>query len=604
MPPQKACSPEFVRTELEKILSSRGFAHNDRLSGFFRFVVEQELFGRGDELKESIIGVECFGRRPDYDVRQDSVVRNEAGKLRSRLAEYYVAEGAADRLIIELPKGGYKPAFRHIEKATAPVPGPARSRSRVWIWLAAALAGCAIMSAVLWRRGIQRRNAPIPIAVLPLINLDRNPDHDYFADGLTGEIIRNLSIIDGLAVRSQTSSFAFKGKTQNVHEVGKQLDAEYVLEGSVLHSGQQLRISAQLVRVRDDYPLWSGKYDRELTDVFAIQDEISRGIVNGLRLKLERGRRRYETNAEAYDLYLRARALRVQLGINGYNQGIAPLEKAIGLDHTFAPAYAALAVAYVMRSGQFHLDIADQETKMRSTAEEAIRLDPLLPEAHYALAMSYSRDAQWRSAERSFRRAIELNPADSVLHYDFAFHFLFPLGRKDEALRELRIAENLDPLNAEIHYETAFVLMAIGRYAEAESHCNRLPPEFSLKNECLAWARLGQGKVNEVIEAAERALDRPRMRGAPLRAALGCAYARAGRRQDAAELAKESTFNAFNEAHILVCLGDTGHAFEALDRATAAGPIRIGRKVEAPEFATLRRDPRLGAIRKKVGLPE
>ena len=244
-------------------------------------------------------------------------MRNEAGKLRARLAEYYVAEGAADGLIIELPKGGYKPAFRHIEKATAPVPGPAGSRRRVWIWLAVALAGCAIVLAVLWWQGILHQNAPIPIAVLPLVNLDRNPDHDYFADGLTGEIIRNLSIIDGLAVRSQTSSFAFKGKPQNVHDVGKQLDAEYVLEGSVLLSGQQLRINAQLVRVRDDFPLWSGKYDRELTDVFAIQDEISRGIVNGLRLKLGQGRRRYETSAEAYDLYLRARALQIQHGQRG-----------------------------------------------------------------------------------------------------------------------------------------------------------------------------------------------------------------------------------------------------------------------------------------------
>ena len=237
MPPEKACSPESVRTQLEKVLSSAGFARNERLSGFLRFVVEQELSGRGDELKESVIGVEYFGRPPDYDVRQDSVVRNEAGKLRSRLAEYYVAEGAADGLIIELPKGGYKPAFRHIEKATAPVPGPAASRRRVWIWLAVALAGCAIVLAVLWWQGIQHRNAPIPIAVLPLINLDRNPDHDYFADGLTGEIIRNLSIIDGLAVRSQTSSFAFKGKPQNVRDVGKQLDAEYILEGSVLLLG-------------------------------------------------------------------------------------------------------------------------------------------------------------------------------------------------------------------------------------------------------------------------------------------------------------------------------------------------------------------------------
>src|SRR5947208_8517215 len=136
MPSQKTCSPELIRTQMERILSSRGFARNDRLSGFLRFVVEQELSGRADELKESTIGVEFLGRRPDYDVRQDSVVRNEAGKLRARLAEYYVAEGAADELIIDLPKGGYKPAFRHIEKATAPVSGPAGSRRRVLIWLA------------------------------------------------------------------------------------------------------------------------------------------------------------------------------------------------------------------------------------------------------------------------------------------------------------------------------------------------------------------------------------------------------------------------------------------------------------------------------------
>src|SRR5438874_7406147 len=147
MPSPKTLNPEFVRTELEKIISSSGFARNERLSGFLRFVVEQELFGRGDDLKESIIGVEYFGRRPDYDVRQDSVVRNEAGKLRARLAEYYVDEGAADGLVIELPKGGYKPAFRHIEKASAPVPASAGWRRRGWIWLALALAGCAIVSA-------------------------------------------------------------------------------------------------------------------------------------------------------------------------------------------------------------------------------------------------------------------------------------------------------------------------------------------------------------------------------------------------------------------------------------------------------------------------
>src|SRR4026207_1805835 len=178
--------------------------------------------------------------------------------------------------------------------------------------------------------------------------------------------IRNLSIIDGLAVRSQTSSFAFKGKQQNIRDAGKQLDAEYILEGSVFRSGQQLRINARLVRVRDDFPLWTAGYDKELTDVFAIQNEISRGIVNELRLKLGQGRRRYETSAEAYDLYLRARALPIRHGPPGFDQSIGPLEEAIAKDSSFAPAYAALAMAYANRSGQSRLDIPEEVRKLRA----------------------------------------------------------------------------------------------------------------------------------------------------------------------------------------------------------------------------------------------
>src|SRR5262249_55191836 len=136
-----------------------------------------------------------------------------------------------------------------------------------------------------------RQTAPIAIAVLPLENLSHDPANDYFGEGLTDELIRNLSIIEGLAPRSRTSSFALRGKSQSVNEVGRRLAADYLLEGSVLRAGQQLRINVQLIRVRDDFPLWTGKYDRALTDVFAIQEEIAQGIVNSLRLKLGRGRR-------------------------------------------------------------------------------------------------------------------------------------------------------------------------------------------------------------------------------------------------------------------------------------------------------------------------
>ncbi len=595
MPPQNTSSPEPVRTQLQKVLSSRGFSRNDRLSGFLRFVVERELSGRGDELKESIIGVEYFGRRPDYDVRQDSVVRNEAGKLRARLAEYYVDEGAADGLIIELPKGGYKPAFRHIEKPSA-VPGPAGSRRRIWIWLAVAIAGCVIASAVLWRQGILHRSAPIPIAVLPLVNLDRNPDHDYFADGITGEIIRNLSIIDGLAVRSQTSSFAFKGKPQNVHDIGKQLDAEYILEGSVLLSGQQLRINAQLVRVRDDFPLWSGKYDRELTDIFAVQDEISRGIVNGLRLKLGQGRRRYETSEEAYDLYLRARALQIQHGSRGFDESIGPLEEATAKDSSFAPAYAGLAAAYAVRSGETRQDIPDEVQKMRVAVDQAVRLDPLLAEAHDALGMLYARDARWVESEKSFQRAIELDPNSSASHTGYALYLLWSVGRVEEALHELRLAEKNDPLSPQLQFDLGWSLISAGRYDEAARYCNKLPADYQGRNMCLGRTLLGQGRTEEAIRIFIKSDARAE------RGFLGYAYARSGRREEAENLAID--LPAVQQAVTFAGLGDKDRTLEALGRVVRVGPVRMGSILSLPELALLHGDPRLKILRRKVALPE
>src|SRR5205085_6091767 len=243
---------------------------------------------------------------------------------------------------------------------------------------------------------------------------------------------------------------------------------------SVLLSGQQLRINAQLVRVRDDFPLWAGKYDRELTDVFAIQDEISRGIVNELRLKLGHGRRRYETSAEAYDLYLRARTLQIQHGDPGLDQSIGLLEEAIAKDPSFAPAYAGLAAAYASRSGRFSQDIPDEVLKLRAAVEQAIRLDPLLAEAHGAFGMLYARDARWVESEKSFRHAIELDPGSSASHTGFALYLLRPLGRVQEELQEMHIAEKNDPLSPQLQFNLGWSLIAAGRYDEATRYCNKL----------------------------------------------------------------------------------------------------------------------------------
>jgi serine/threonine-protein kinase len=582
---------QSVRLELDRVLASELFVRSERISRFLRYIVERSLQDHANQIKETVIAVDVYERAANYDPKTDPVVRNEARRLRAKLREYYEIEGCSDPIRIDVPKGSYTPVFQYAndERKTRSTPS----------WLAVALAGLVVvMAAMAWWWG-QHKSAPIPIAVLPLTNLSKYPGNDYFADGLTDEIIRNLSIIDGLAVRSQTSSFVFKASPRNIRETGKQLAVDYILEGSVVRAGQQLRINAQLVRVRDDSPLWSGRFDRKLTDVLLIQDEISRGIVNSLRLKLGRGRRRYETSTEAYDLYLRARSLPIQRGLSGYDQSIVPLEEAIAKDPSFAPAYAGLAAAHAARSGEFRFDLTDETSKMRAAAEKTIQLDPLLAEAHDALGMAYGREGQWEQSGKSFRRAIELDPGRSMSYVHFALFLLLPLGRIEEALNQLRVAEKTDPLSPEVHSQLAWVLISAGRYDEAAGHCEHLLPDHLNKSTCLARARLGQGRIAEAIQILASGVTLNN------RAYLGYAYGRAGQREEAEKLATAVSANdPFFQALIFAGLGDKDRTLEALDRMVPLGPFRMGRTLTYPEFALLRGDPRVKALRKMVGLPK
>src|SRR5215471_1924725 len=591
---QSSVAAEPVRKQLDRILSSAAFVRNERLSRFLRFVVQQALDGKTDEVKESLLGIEVFGRVPGYDTRSDSVVRTEAAKLRVRLTEYYASEGASDPVIIELPKGGYTPVFHEGQAAReiAAIASEATPQRRgKWRWVLAAFAGASLLPATigLWRFAYQ--SAPIPIAVLPLENTSHDTANDYFVDGLTDELIRNLSIIEGLAVRSRTSSFGMKGRPRNIREAGQQLQADYLLEGSVLRAGQQLRIEVQLIRARDDFVVWSGRFDRELTDVFAIQDEIALGVVNKLRLKLGRGRRRYETTAEASDLYMRARALPDQRAKRPAMEAATLYQQVIAKDPLFAPAYAGLAAAYAASSAQGDDDHGVELAGMRAAAERAIQLDPLLAEAHEALAMEYARDGRWTNAELSFRHAIDLDPSNSAAHGDLTLYVLLPLGRIDEGVRQMRIAEKRDPLSPYVQEILAWVLISSGRYEEAANHCQRAIGA----TECLSRARLGQGRNDKAIQILSTGSN-PRY--------LGYAYGRAGRREEAEKLAAAVAPNAFSQALIYAGLGDKDRTLEALDRVAGLGAVRIGRALNSPEFALLRGDPRVKALRKRVGLPE
>jgi adenylate cyclase len=242
-------------------------------------------------------------------------------------------------------------------------------------------------------------SAPQVIAVVPFKNLSAEPGSEYFVDGLTDEIIRNLSVIEGLEVRSRTSSFVYKDKPRNVAEIGRQLAVNLVVEGSVLRTGDRLRINAQLVRVAGDTPLWSGRFDRDLKDIFAIQDEISRSIVNELRLKLGRGQRRYNTNVEVYELYLKGRA-HLGLGPKEAEAARAVFEQVVAKDSAFAPAYAGITETWATMSLNYAGVPAEEAfAPMRSAAERALQLDPLLAEAHAAMGVVLARDREWTRSE-------------------------------------------------------------------------------------------------------------------------------------------------------------------------------------------------------------
>lgn len=580
-----------VRRQLDRILAGPGFSNNQRLSAFLRFVVEHELSGRGDELKEIVIGIEVLGRPADYNPKKDSIVRAEAGRLRARLSEYYLGEGRTDPVMIELPKGGYVPVIRtSIVPGAEPLPTP--PRRRVWPFAVPVGIAAILLIVVTWRWSAQRRE-PVRIAVVPFDNLNHDPSEDYLADGLTDELIRTLSGFDGLAPRSRMSSFALKGRPWSIHDAARELQADYVVAGSILRSGDRLRVDAQLVRARDDISVWAGKFDRDVSNVIGVQDEISLAIANSLRLKLGRGRRRYEGNPEAYDLYLHARA-------SDFRNSVGPFQQAIVKDPSFALAYAGLAATYAYRTSTVYFDRQEEIIKMRAAADKAVELDPLSAEAQDALAMSYARDGLWGQAEKSFRRAIELEPNRSETYADFAMYLLLPLGRFPEALHWMRVAQRSDPLSEDARLHLTWVLFSSHRYEEAAPECGKLAEPY--RSECVGRVSLGRGRMADAAKVMEAEVGRGVEPGAPIRGYLAYAYAKVGRRAEAERIAAMDQANPYHQVLAYIGLGETDRAFDALGRMVKQGPMRLGVALSAPELEDLRGD-RTAALRKAAGLP-
>jgi TolB-like protein/tRNA A-37 threonylcarbamoyl transferase component Bud32 len=488
--------------------------------------------------------------------------------------------------------GGELASLRAVDAAT-----DATRRRRTWT--AATVIAVVIASAGLALAPRWFRSETPTIAVMPFQNLSSNPDGEYFVDGLTDEIIRNLSVIDGLDVRSRTSSFAFKGKPRNLRGVAQQLRATLVVEGSVLRSNGRLRINAQLIRAADDVPIWSKSFDRESNDVFTIQDEISRAIVNELRLTLGRGQRRYSTNVEAYQIYLKARAHGSPVGPAEGNVAADLFRQVIDKDPSFAPAYAGLAeAAATMSINRAGIPADEAFAIMEPAARRALELDPLLAEAHAAMGVTYARARRWKDAEDAFRRALELNQTLSSTRMNFVMSTLWPQGKLVDCLRQLDAGLRADPLSLDLQRLLAYVQVSAGEYEQSIEIGQRVlaaEPNHAHARQVFARALFHKGDHAEAIKRLEQM-------GEGSHNFLGYFYGVTGRRAEAEALALRHKDFPARLAMIYAGLGDADRVFEALDGMNAEKHPLVGIYLTYPELAFIRYDRRIQDFRRNLGL--
>jgi serine/threonine protein kinase/tetratricopeptide (TPR) repeat protein len=470
---------------------------------------------------------------------------------------------------------------------------------------------------VLGRGGSGGSAPPASAAVLPFVDMSPEKDQEYFSDGLTEELITSLSQVEGLRVAARTSSFQFKDGSADIREVGRRLDVGAVLEGSVRKSGNRMRIAAQLVSATDGYQLWSQAYDRELTDVFAVQEEIARAIVEALRVKLGVAEGVALSAAptrdlEAYDLYLKGRFAWNQRTAAAITEAVKYLEQAVARDSGFARAWAALADAYILLVPYAGASREDTWPKARAAAERALALDSTLAEAHTALAygsMIYGWD--WPAAEASFRRAIAANPNYATAHHWYA-DFLAGRGRLEESVREMERAHALDPLSRIIGTELGWIYYLMRRDDEAEAQTRRtlaLDPNYPHGSLILGLVFIAKGRYAEAIQALRQAIELGGDYDLQY-AALISAYAGAGDSAaalrlmgDLTERAKRGEFGAFTLAVAYGGLGETDRGIAALHQAIDEQDIFMPEVFFDPMLDPLRRDPRFRKVEERMGVP-
>jgi serine/threonine protein kinase len=454
------------------------------------------------------------------------------------------------------------------------------------------------------------------IAVLPFMNLSADKEQEYFCDGMAEEIINALTQVEGLQVVARTSAFSFRGKEIDIREIGRKLNVKTVMEGSVRKSGNRLRITVQLINVADGYHLWSERYDREMQDIFTVQDEISLTIVDRLKVKLlEKDKaklvKRYTDDPEAYSHYLNGRYFWYRRYEGGLQKGIDCFKLAIDQDPLYALAYVGIADCYNQFGlwGFLHPEEAYPKAKVACT--KALEIDNTLAEAHASLGwinMFYDRD--WVEAEKEYKRAIELNPNYATVHYYYAL-YLGAVGRGIEGVAEAKKSVDLDPLCLVHNAILGFELYCKHQIDEAIDQLRKtleMESNFAVTCLFLGLSYMGKERWGEAIASLKKFADL--WQSSPFTIGfLGFAYGMSGLKNEATsmldqlnELSQQKYVSSLYKALVYIGMGKKDQAFEYLYKAHDERESWMVCLKVAPFMDTLRSDPRYDVLLMKMGL--
>lgn len=645
-------SPErvaLVRKHLREVTASQPFLGSKRAQDFLQLIVEHALAGRFDNLRERMIGAEMFGRPIDYDTANDAVVRVKATEVRKKLAQYYLELTKPPIVRIDIPSGTYVPRFRWETPQAAPEQTPVEPDLQAATPLPeTALISSAQQEASLAERpsralAVERRRIPArwlvisvglivlgvigylgfkvskrlvgnraihAIAILPLENLSGDPQQEYFADGMTDELITNLGQVSALRVISRTSVMTYKSSKKLLPEIARELGVDAVVEGSVLREGDQVRITAQLIDARTDQHIWAHSYVRDVTSVLALQGEVAQAIADQVSINVtpqEQARltRARPMDAEAQDLYL--------LGAHMLNTGeprkaVEYLQESVDKDPGFAPAHAALANAYGWLGEAGWLPYNEAFVRQKAEASKSIEIDDAFAQGHAELASAeMNLNWAWNTVDGEMKRALALDPNLAAAHANYAF-YLERVGRSQEGLAEIKRDLDLDPVSGRSFMNAGFADYFARRYDDALARMQRAyvlepnPADFFFP---LGVIYAEKGMDAKAIQSFQQLGDQPHALGH-----LGNLYGRMGKAAEARailpklqEHVEKNGLGRYEIALVYAGLGDKDDAFAWLEKALTAHDKGLTYLKIDPCLDPLRSDPRFDDLMRRVGLP-